>query len=89
MMKNHSLLHVGYDDAADVLHLYLEPHIPYHAVEENGGLVWRYRQDSGEPLGVTVDDFREYWAHHRELLESRLAEFFHMSRAEAAKVLPE
>jgi hypothetical protein len=79
---------VGYDDFADVLYVYTEPHLPYRAVEDTDGITWRYRADSGEPLGVTVEEFKEYWLQHRPQLARKMAKFFRITRGEVDHFLP-
>jgi len=86
-MNKHVVPHVGYDDFADVLYVYTEPHLPYRAVEDSDGITWRYRVDSGEPLGVTVEEFREYWSAHRPRLARKVANFFNLTVGEAERIL--
>jgi hypothetical protein len=85
-MTKHLIPHVGYDDAADVLYLFTEPHIPYRAVEDDEGIIWRYRVDSGEALGVTIEEFKAFWANQKRLA-GRVANFFQLTQTEAEKIL--
>lgn len=79
-------LHARYDRRADVLYLYTDMNAPATAMEDERGIVWRYRADK-EPVGATIIDFREIWDGRMQELAKALAKQFHMSTGRAAKTL--
>ena len=62
-----------YDRRADVLYITTRPGAPARSKHGHYGLVLRYDLESGEPIGVTVVDFAEFWRHRTEQLIDEIA----------------
>jgi hypothetical protein len=77
---------VTYDAGGDVLYITSRIDSRTRMVEGDYGLVWRYGS-GGDPIGVTVIDFREIWSDRPEELAHQLADRFDIPEPQALNVV--
>ena len=77
---------VTYDAGGDVLYITSRIDPRTRMVEGDYGLVWRYGS-GGDPIGVTVVDFREMWSARPEELARQLATRFDIPEPQALNVV--
>lgn len=79
----------NYDRLADVLYVSVgEPDRRARSKEDESGLIWRYSPE-GECLGVTVRDFKFYWAERLAELSQILASNLHIAKTSARSEIRE
>jgi len=77
---------VTYDAGGDVLYVTSRIDPKTRMVEGDYGLVWRYGS-GGDPIGVTIVDFREIWSGRPDDLARELASRFDIPELQALNVV--
>jgi hypothetical protein len=77
----------SYDTIADTFYFTVSREKPGRYREDDDGLVWRFNE-TGHPIGVTVQAYRRLWTGRRSLLAARIAEQFAFDADAVARRLP-
>ena len=80
-------LHARYDRRADVLYLTTDRNASATAREDDQGIVWRYLDDTDEPIGATIIDFHELWGDRLDDLAGELSRHLRVPAYRAAAAL--
>ncbi len=82
-----SAIQARYDKFADVLYVTTGRNAPAKSKVDADGLIWRYATPGGEPVGVTITDFRAFWVGHIPEIAASMGRMFHIPDREVADVL--
>ena len=80
-------LRVRYDRASDVLYINTARSGPAYGEEDAPGLIWRYLDEDGSLVGLTVIDYSAYWVPRFAELVEQLTAHFHVPELNAQRVL--
>jgi hypothetical protein len=81
------LLHLRYDEGADVLYVMTPRYGPAYGEEDGPGLVWRYLNTDNSLVGLTIMDYESYWRPRIGELAKVMSERFHLTTNVAREAL--
>lgn len=84
---NTTAITARYDRSADVLYVTTDRNAPAKAKVDGDGLIWRYAMSTGEPVGVTIMDYKSFWVDHLAEIVSSVAKVFHVSASQASAAI--
>ena len=88
MMGECRPLVASYDDIADVLYFAVETPVEgVRYMDDDTGVLVRVKSN-GEPVGITIEDFRYTWEGRLELLDNTISQRLRVSAEEVREKLP-